>query len=171
MSENQKPCTRTPKLSRAFRGLRRFGVETGAGPIVEFAIIVPVLLLLVLGAIDLGRAFFQKNNLVSAVREGARFAAVQANVCSAATQTAIRNRVRGYFSSVGDSASAPANTAAAIPVSVLGTNPCTTGQPTSITVGIATYTYTPLTPIFALLNRAGTINLTASANYRWERAQ
>jgi len=50
------------------RGSRRRGQS-----LVEFALILPVLLLLVLGAMDLGRAYFTSISLENAVKEGAFF--------------------------------------------------------------------------------------------------
>ena len=149
--------------------VRRFARDTSAGPIVEFAIIVPVLLLLLLGIIDFARAFFQQNNLVAAAREGARFAAVQTDMCNAATLTAVRGRVIAYFSSVGGTA--PANNATSIPITVepAGLCPANFNSVTTITVQIANYAFTPITPVFRLLNRTGTMNLSAKAVYRWER--
>jgi Flp pilus assembly pilin Flp len=44
--------------------------------VIEFALIVPLLLLLLFGIIDMSRAFYTLNNLASAVREGARRGAV-----------------------------------------------------------------------------------------------
>jgi hypothetical protein len=41
--------------------------------LVEFALVVPFLLLLVVGTIELGRAYFTYNTLSKAVREGARY--------------------------------------------------------------------------------------------------
>ena len=41
--------------------------------LVEFAITLPLLLLIVLGTVDLGRAYFQVENLTNAVKEGAQF--------------------------------------------------------------------------------------------------
>jgi hypothetical protein len=52
------------------RGSRRRGQS-----LVEFALILPVLLLLVLGAMDLGRAYFTSISLENAVKEGAFFGA------------------------------------------------------------------------------------------------
>ena len=43
---------------------------------VEFAIVAPVLLAIVLGVIQLGRAFEMQNMLEVAAREGARFASM-----------------------------------------------------------------------------------------------
>ena len=56
--------------SDAKRGLR---AEHGAIA-VEFAIILPVLLLLVFGAIDFGHAWYMKHVLQNSCREGARYA-------------------------------------------------------------------------------------------------
>jgi Flp pilus assembly protein TadG len=46
--------------------------------LVEFALVVPLLLLLVFGIAEFGRAWMTKNILTGAVREAARIAAVQA---------------------------------------------------------------------------------------------
>jgi Flp pilus assembly protein TadG len=51
-----------------------FRNERGAN-LVEMAIVLPFLLLLLAGVIDLGRAFYTYLSLTNAVREGARFAA------------------------------------------------------------------------------------------------
>jgi Flp pilus assembly protein TadG len=143
--------------------IRRFVRERDAGPIVEFAVVVPVLLLMLFGIVDFARAFFQRNNLVAAVREGARYAAVLELPCDGASTTAIRDRVTSYFSSVGDAAPA-ANT---IVVTTAGTCPA---DVTLITVQIQNYPFTPVTPLFRLLGGNQSIQLRASAVYRWERA-
>ena len=46
--------------------------------LVEFALVVPLLLLLVIGIAEFGRAWMTRNILTGAVREAARIAAVQA---------------------------------------------------------------------------------------------
>jgi Flp pilus assembly protein TadG len=57
-----------------FRRRRREGVRSGQG-IVELALSMPLLLLLMLGTIDLGRVFFDYVQLRNAVREGAGYGA------------------------------------------------------------------------------------------------
>jgi Flp pilus assembly protein TadG len=47
--------------------------------IVEFGILVPILLFLVFGIVDFGRALYSLNNITTAVREGARYGAVREN--------------------------------------------------------------------------------------------
>jgi len=44
--------------------------------LVEFALVLPIVLLLLMGLFDLGRAVFLANSLTNAAREGARFAIV-----------------------------------------------------------------------------------------------
>ena len=148
------------------RALRRFVRERDAGPIVEFAVVVPVLLLLLFGIVDFARAFFQRNNLVAAVREGARYAAVLEFPCDAGSTTAIKSRVKSYFSSVGDTPP----TDASIAVTPLPANGCGTNTVSTITVQIQNYPFTPVTPLFRLLGGNRSIQLRASAVYRWERA-
>lgn len=75
------------------RWFARFRRETRAAAMVEFAIVVPVLLLLLLGIIDYGRFFFLWNNLTNAVRDGARIAAVMSPLDAAAVEAAVRSRI------------------------------------------------------------------------------
>ena len=49
--------------------------QRGQG-LIEFALVLPVIMLLVMGAIDLGRGVFAYNALANAARHGARVAAV-----------------------------------------------------------------------------------------------
>jgi Flp pilus assembly protein TadG len=62
------------KKIRAKARLRRMVPDERGGVIVEFAIGVPVLLLLLSGAIDLGLALDQSSSLRSAARAGAQYA-------------------------------------------------------------------------------------------------
>lgn len=58
------------------RGSRRFGKDTGGQTLVEFALVLPVLLLVVTGLMDVARAVWQVNTLAYAAREGTRYAIV-----------------------------------------------------------------------------------------------
>ncbi len=55
--------------------MRRFGRD-GAQALVEFALVLPVLLLLIVGLFDVGRAVQEENTLAYAAREGTRYAIV-----------------------------------------------------------------------------------------------
>ena len=58
------------------RGLGRFARDQGAQSLVEFALILPIFLLLVTGILDSARAVWQENTLAFAAREGTRYAIV-----------------------------------------------------------------------------------------------
>lgn len=67
---------------------------------VEFAICAPLLLFLMVATAEVGRCMYQYNTLTKAVRDGARFATVNASVgttrivsITAATRTAAQNLV------------------------------------------------------------------------------
>lgn len=54
---------------------------------VEFALILPVLVLFVFGIVEFGRAYSARIELTAAVREGARAAALGADTAAATTAT------------------------------------------------------------------------------------
>lgn len=56
--------------------IRRFHRSEGAQALVEFALILPIILLLVFGLIDVARAVEAENTLAFAAREGTRYAIV-----------------------------------------------------------------------------------------------
>jgi hypothetical protein len=150
------PRTKTGVLFRFLGG-------ESAGPIVEFALIFPILLVVITGIIDLGRAYYTKNALVSAVREGARFASVQSNPCSSQN---VVTRVVDSFVPVGGAAL----TASMVfvepgPTTACGNNPV--GRVESIRVRISGYTFTPITPLYQILSISPPA-LSAAAQFRWE---
>jgi Flp pilus assembly protein TadG len=129
--------------------------ESGAA-MVELALALPILLLIVWGVIDFGRLLYTTNSLASAVREGARFAAVLA---TPGTQTtAIRTAVKRTFVPIGSSALTNAQIVVADDTAVNGT----------ITVRIVDYPWATITPLSAVLGSSR--NLTRQATFRWERA-
>ena len=65
-------ATNMRRIIRRVRGIRS---ERGAA-LVEFALVVPFLMMMMCATIDFGLAVYTLNNLTAAVREGGRFAAV-----------------------------------------------------------------------------------------------
>jgi len=61
--------------------MSRDGRSLGQG-LVEFAVVMPVFLMLLMGAVDLGRVVWATNSLASGAREGARFAIVHGGSAS-----------------------------------------------------------------------------------------
>jgi Flp pilus assembly protein TadG len=62
---------------------RRFANDESGGPAVEFALIVPALILMIFGIVQLGFAFYTYNEMMNGAREGARRLAVGATVAAA----------------------------------------------------------------------------------------
>ena len=56
--------------------LRRFSKDDGAQSLVEFALVLPLLLLIITGMFDVARAAWQENTLAYSAREGTRYAIV-----------------------------------------------------------------------------------------------
>ncbi|HWH24944.1 MAG TPA: TadE family protein [Candidatus Limnocylindria bacterium] len=77
--------------------------------LVEFAVVLPLLLVLLLGMIDLGRVVWAHDTAANAAREGARYASVRgdSSLTPDASKQQIRDHVNGWL--LG-SAAAPAVT-------------------------------------------------------------
>ena len=142
--------------------IRTFAGSEKAAALVEFAIVLPILLLIVFGIVDFGRALYTANNLTSAVREGARLASTQISpdATVAAQKTAVSNAVKAYVVAFGGNAGAPT-----VSETFVGAPP----NMQSITVSIVSYPFTPITPLAGLIG-LGTIQMSPSATFRWEGA-
>ena len=150
---------------RPGRRLVRFRREEQGAAAVEFALVLPVLLLLVFMFIDATRAFYTLNSLVSAAREGARFGSAQELTCpvpTAAEQDVIKDRVINSAVLFGGTQL----TRGYIQVSV---DPSAASQCENVHVRIQSYPFRPLTPV-ARLFRADSILMTREAVFRYERA-
>jgi len=62
--------------------------------LIEFALVLPLLLVITLAALDLGRGFFAKNVLHQAAREGVRMRVVMVNPASGSDLARVEARVR-----------------------------------------------------------------------------
>jgi len=60
--------------------LRRRDRSRGQG-LVEFALVLPIFMVMLIGMVDLGRAIWANNSVANAAREAARFAAVHGGSC------------------------------------------------------------------------------------------
>jgi Flp pilus assembly protein TadG len=144
---------------------RRFLRKQHGNVLLETALMLTIILILLFGIVDMGRALYTANNLVSAAREGARFAATD-NSC-ATIDADTKARVMARFSPFGGTGLL----ATQITVSIVNpSNPgvCTDG---SIRVRID-YPFTWITPVPRLMRwtNASTFSSTlhAQAEYRYE---
>lgn len=143
---------------RSARSLDRFRRDERGAAAVEFALVVPILLVLVLGIVDFGRLLFIANSLTAAVREGGRELATLPTLADATRRAAIQARVVAAFQPFGGPALTPAQV-------VLSTAPDASG---AVSVRVASYSYAPITPVFRLIGH-GTVTLSRQAVFRWER--
>ena len=102
MRRGRGPGTETPSLSG----------DRGGQALVETALVLPLLLLLIVGLFDIGRAVWLSNTLSTAVREGTRYGVVHGSLSGSPTgpgsstytapdtDTAITAQVRSYATGV-----------------------------------------------------------------------
>ena len=91
MKEIDTDWRNTMKTRRHILPLQIWNIRGQA--LVELALLLPVLMLLVVGSIEFGRAFFLKNMAINAAREGARRAAVLTPWDVNAIQTTVNNAI------------------------------------------------------------------------------
>lgn len=140
------------------RLILRWSEESGAA-IIEFALVAPLLLALVWGIIETGRAFYTVNSLASAVRDGARYGAAACRLGpppvvdfanDTSCESSMKDRVVNAFQPLG-----PLVPRDSVTPSVVG------GDRIRVQ---ATYPYEPITPV-----SGWSIMITRSAVFRYER--
>jgi Flp pilus assembly protein TadG len=122
------------------KGWRRCRDETGAAA-VEFALILPVVILLLFGIIEFGRAWNVMQVLTDAAREGARVAVVNrgtGTLTQAQLEELVRTTIQEAAARAGLEAAEPTLTVEAGGDTGVGG---ATGTPASVSIA---YQYTPL---------------------------
>jgi Flp pilus assembly protein TadG len=122
----------------------------GGQSLVEFALILPLLVLFIMVIFDLGRIAYIYSAIHNAAREGARYAAVHGAASVAGTEAAARRLTAGLDQS-------------AMTVSI------SSPVPEQVEV-VVTYDFNPATPIILWLTGSGsnTFTLTTQATMRLE---
>ncbi|MFL5578355.1 MAG: TadE/TadG family type IV pilus assembly protein [Gemmatimonadaceae bacterium] len=154
------------------REWRAFAADERATAAVEFALVVPVFLLIVFGMLDFTRAYYTQSAIAAAVREGARMAAVQSHPNDAAAQAMVKQRVSRYVVPFGNAAINPDS----VSITMLnddGTTTCTAADENAcpnVRVRVTGYTFRYFTPISRIANGGSTTNtITREAMFRFER--
>jgi Flp pilus assembly protein TadG len=139
------------QLIRRFRFVR----SNRAAAIIEFALVVPILFLMVWGIISFSRAYQRMNALSASLREGARVASTLDSLVSLSNRrTTVRSRVLTFSSAYG------------YPVD---TSLVTVDASSTVEVHVSVTNY----PLFAGLNFVGglsAITISRDAVFRCERA-
>jgi Flp pilus assembly protein TadG len=134
-------------MQRLWRALKR----TDGAAMVEFALVLPLLLFIIWGIVDISRAFQTIDSLTSAVREGARAGAVASSrPHTGVTASGIKALVAQDFTPMG----APLDTSLVTVAMDL-----TSGE---VTVS-ANYQFQALTPLL------WAITISRTAAFRWEQ--
>jgi Flp pilus assembly protein TadG len=136
-------------------------LQRGAAAL-EFALVFPVLLLILVGIIDFGMLMSTQSVVANAAREGARTAALTNN--SMAAQNTVNLMISGMpgATNAGTNVKVDCTTAAGDPCSFSDTTPDTGG----IATVTLTYVHTWLSPV--LLGLAPTITLQGKSYMRIE---
>jgi Flp pilus assembly protein TadG len=101
--------------------LRRGGGQEGTAA-VEFAIILPILLVLTLGALDMGHMYYIDHLITNASREGARYAAKYTGTVAAPTSGQVSTYVKTASGLNYDAFHLPSLTVTAVSVGTFPTN-------------------------------------------------
>ena len=149
-----KTTNRTGKRGQHLKGGGPRGLSENGSVAVEFALIAPILFLVVFGMIDFSRAYYTLNNLTSAVREGARYASSLDNPL--ARQDEVRAVVRSFALSFAQD-------------SVLDSQISVGFDGQRVSVGINDFPFAFLTPLPALVGLSD-VRFTRAADMKWERA-
>jgi Flp pilus assembly protein TadG len=138
---------------------REAGVGARGQSLVEFALILPIALILLLAVFDVGRAVFMYNGLTNAAREGARLAIVNQDIAL------VEQRVADMAATASlSNASDPSDPVIAfrkqLPNDDVTSNPaCTPISTGCVAVVTAKATWSAITPVIGAL--IGPIDLTA----------
>lgn len=122
---------------------------------VEFALVAPILFVVIFAVIDFSRAFYTLNDLTAAVREGARYAATLDD--PAARVAEVKEVVKNFAMTFGQETVDDAQ----IEVNFI--------NPDRVEVIIREFEFEFLTPLPALVG-LGDIEITRGAVMKWERA-
>ena len=138
------------------RRARPSGGNRRGAAAVEFALVLPLMMLIVCCMIDLSRVFYSQNQVIAAVREGARRASVLADPL--ASQAAVRAAVKSYGAPFGSPPIADNQITVAVD-SAAG----------NVTVGVTNYQFAFVTPLAKIMGTS-TVQLSRQATFRWEYA-
>jgi Flp pilus assembly protein TadG len=79
--------------------LTRVAADRRGGAMVEFAVLLPVLMAMILGTVDVGRMFYVRQGLEYATEEAARYYVLNPTTASTNVTTALRSKMPGGMGS------------------------------------------------------------------------
>lgn len=124
---------------RLREAIKNFIRRENGTQMIEFALILPTLILLFAGTVELGRMFYQYTTLAKATRAGARYLSTQPNVATS-TDAAKRVVLCGNPNVCGDPSN-PAIVTGLNASKIVVTPPVAGAQPKYVTVEIVDFNY------------------------------
>jgi Flp pilus assembly protein TadG len=121
------PAGREGMMRRLQSGKHHLLQRTEGATAVEFAIVLPVLLLILLGIMDFGNAYYQLHLVSEASRAGARYATVDPNLANIPTD--VTNYVRSNYGNQLQVTTSPSPLVSGGNVTVTVTNSVTISTP------------------------------------------
>jgi Flp pilus assembly protein TadG len=134
MTTHRRLCFR----SESFESLPGFWRESGGSAIVEFAIILPMILLLVLGLYDFGKLFWIQNTLQFAAEQTARYAMTQPSSLPSCSSAVLQGTFDNNLAGVD---SAAVTTAFAFTAAAAGSTPLVPNTSPAACQVTATYNF------------------------------
>jgi hypothetical protein len=151
-----------PRVERDVRAVRRAHARQDGAVAVEFALIFPILIVLVLGIIEFGFGYHAWDSTQNAAREGARLAAVDPDL------GAIEARVRGTTNSL-DQSRLHVTVTCSPGGSSFGSCGDPSGWPEGLIVRVEVdYDYRFITPLPGLIGVGREKTMTSTAEARFE---
>lgn len=93
---------RVPDSTTGKRNIRGLGADERGSSLVSFAFIAPLFILMIIGTIDMGRAYWTSSTLDHAAREAARYASIRGvDSDSPATDEQVANFAVGAATGLG----------------------------------------------------------------------
>lgn len=141
------------------RLLRRFRRDQSGQALIEFALVMPLLLLFLVGIIEFGRGWNNQQVITDAAREAARRCVISD---ATVTETDVKNVAKSAMAAAGIDPAPP------VKVDVTGfARPNPTGEPCTIYIELP-YTFTFLAPLMKWTTGQRTVKLTSTFTMRNE---
>jgi Flp pilus assembly protein TadG len=142
-------------MVKAWCGRRR-----GQG-LVEFALVLTIFLMLVMGVVDLGRGVFTYNMLSEAAREGAREGVASSNSLSQMCMEAWQRVQAPGITAMSGCNSIADNSATSFGTLTITVHRGTSGSTSDLDSTQLTYTFTPVTPLIEGVTNSFTMTATS----------
>ncbi len=125
-------------IGRVISSNRTVRMHADGQSMVEFALVLPLLVLIMAGIFDLGRAFFASITITNAARVGARYGTLHLNdsqgTCDSTKFEATSSGIIIDYSNITITCSTTITCAAPVPGPMTTTAGCTSSNPITVTV-------------------------------------